>query len=147
MTLGGRADATARLLLIAQDRPADVISELGLPVRNVPRSTMTVIGVDIAWTAARIQKHFGGTLGVLNLPQRGHLGMFFPSQAALHVRLIKEASLEPGSPAELSLVLGLMRRGGLLPADMPLNKLDAAVWYPPAGVAWTWRRTWPSGRC
>lgn len=127
---------TARLLLIAQDTPARVINELSLPVRAIPSSPLRVTGLDIPWTAAKISKHFPPGLRVVDMPLRGQLGLFFPVGATLHVRLIQQQEQEEGSAAvDLSTLLSMLQRSGLLPADLPMANVRGAVWRPPSGVA------------
>lgn len=127
--------AEARILLIAHDRPADAVEELALPVRNPPREAMAVAGVDIAWTAAKIEKHFPPQLNIVALPGQSELGMFFPVGKFLHVRLILQETLGREPVADLVEMITHLKKQGLLPSDLPLTDMHGAIWHPPAGAA------------
>lgn len=131
--LRGSCDVEAQLLLIAQDCPAEVIAALALPVRNVPRSTLSVTGMDVSWTAAKIRKHFPPCLHIVDLPGRSDLGMFFPAGNMLHVRIMGQAG--GARPEALAALLTMLREAGIVPPDMPTAEVRGAVWNPPAGVA------------
>lgn len=133
--LGEPCSIEARLLMIAQDCPAAVISALALPVRNVPRSTLAVTALELGWTAVKIRKHFPPCLHIVSLSRRSDLGLFFPTKDSLHVRLITQAVSPTARPDSLGDLLGMLRGTGALPADTPTDKVRGAVWYPPAGIA------------
>lgn len=135
VTLIGEHTTEMQLLMIAQDRPADVMSELALPVRNVPRSTLTVSGLDVHWTPGKLRNHFPPELHVVDLPTRGELGMFFPAGNTLHVRIISDRPAGGNRADELSSMLNMMQKTGLLPKTMPFTNVRGGVWHPPAGVA------------
>ena len=139
--LGGDAGVRGKLLMIAMNRPRDVIGELALPVQNVPQAPMTVAALDIPLpgkgksSSSSSLKSLAGAMHVVENHERSDLGMFFQSGQAVHIRLIS-ASVAPGTRAEeLSAMVHRLQRGGLLSADLPLGKAKGAVWHPPAGMA------------
>ena len=133
------------MLLIAQGRPAEVVTRLGLPARSVPTGRLTACGLDIPLGRARL----GKALHIVASPGgRDRLGMFFAARGLIHVRIISAAGAAeaeaagyrgaslPGSFGEaLSLLIGKLQRGGLLPEKLNLAKATAAIWRPPGGVA------------
>lgn len=135
----------AALLLIAQDRPAEVIARLALPARSVPVGQITVCGLDIPAGRARLDK----ALHVVARPGGAErLGMFFGAGRVLHVRILSIApaaagrTAEPAKPASegqlieaLGQLVASLQGGGLLPARLSLSKATAAIWRPPGGVA------------
>jgi flavin-dependent dehydrogenase len=124
-----------RYLLIAHSRPNDAISDLALPVQNVPLSPMVVAALDVPWRGKAAGKALAGELHVVETVERTDLGMFFPTATGLHVRLVS-ASVAAGSRVnELSSLISKVQKAGLVPADLNMAKARGAVWHPPAGVA------------
>ena len=135
----------AALLLIAQDRPAEVIARLALPARSVPVGQIAVCGLDIPAGRARLDK----ALHVVAWPGgRERLGMFFGAGSVLHVRVLSIAAPASGrtaGPAKresegqlieaLGQLVARLQGGGLLPARLSLSRATAAIWRPPGGVA------------
>ena len=136
----------AALLLIAQDRPAEVIARLALPARSVPVGQITVCGLDIPAGRARLDK----ALHVVARPGGAErLGMFFGAGSVLHVRILSIAApaapgrttapAKPASEGQLVEAIGRLvarlQGGGLLPARLSLSRATAAIWRPPGGVA------------
>lgn len=123
-----------RLLIVAQDRPAEIISDLALPVRNVPHQELLVAGLDIpVKDAAGVAD--ADDLHVVEFPERSEIGLMLVTGSAVHVRVISH-SPAPGTRAEeLSELVAKLQRADILPADLPLSKARGAVWHPPAGAA------------
>jgi len=123
-----------RLLMIAMNRPRDVIGELALPVQNVPQPSMTVAALDVP-LSGKAAARLAGAMHVVENHERTDLGLFFLSDHAVHIRLIS-ASVASGTRAEeLSMMVHRLQRADRLPSDLALNKARGAVWHPPAGVA------------
>ena len=140
--LAGDVAVRGKVLMIAMNRPRDVIGELSLPVQNVPPSPMIAAALDVPLPAGKGKsssssslKTLAGAMHVVENHERSDLGLLFQSGHALHIRLIS-ASVASGTRAEeLSMMVHRLQRTGHLPADFPLGKARGAVWHPPAGVA------------
>jgi len=137
-------DIHGKLLMIAMNRPRDVIGELALPVQSVPQPPMVVAALDVplptkagkgkSASSASSLKTLAGAMHVVENHERSDMGLFFRSDHSVHIRLIS-ASVASGTRAEeLSVMVHRLQRAGQLP-DLPLTKARGAVWYPPAGVA------------
>jgi len=126
---------SARLLIIAQNRPNDVIGELSLPVRTVPQSPLTASALNIPLTSRAQAGRLAGVLHVVELPERSDLGMFFTVGPVVHLRVISGSPAAGTRAAEMSAMLAGLQKAGILPAELPLSKARGAVWQPPAGVA------------
>ena len=125
----------ARLLLIAQDRPTELISDLGLPVRNVPQQTLVVAALDVPVSGDEQAGEAARDLHVVEFPERSEMGLLLTTGSVVHVRVVSHSSA-PGTRAEeLSELVGKLQQAEILPGDLPLNKARGAVWHPPAGVA------------
>ncbi|MFW6065486.1 MAG: NAD(P)/FAD-dependent oxidoreductase [Planctomycetota bacterium] len=123
-----------RVLIVAQDRPAEIITDLALPVRNVPQQELLVAGLDVPIADTRGIAE-PGDLHVVEFPERSEIGLMLVTSSAVHVRVISH-STAPGTRAEeLSELVAKLQRSEILPADLPLNKARGAVWHPPAGAA------------
>jgi hypothetical protein len=72
---------------------------------------------------------------VVNLAERGSVGMFFAVGSTVHVRLISENAATGTTAEGLTSLISTLKEGGLLPASMPLGRIKAGMWRPPAGVA------------
>ena len=125
----------AQLLLIAQDRPADVLGELALPIRSVPRGSLALAGLDVPLDAGAGPDAREATLHVVSSQGRRKMGMFFHLGETLHLRTISQASAADSGADELSSMVADLQRAKLLPPDLPLDRAVGAVWRPPAGVA------------
>ena len=134
VTVVGTPHITARYLLIAHSRPNDVIADLALPAQNIPFSPMVIAALDVP-LPTKVAKALGGTLHIIDTPDRSDLGMLFIADTTLHVRLISTSPASGNRSAELSALLARIQSSGLLPMDLPLAKAKGAVWHPPAGVA------------
>lgn len=134
VVLDGDHRTRAQLLLVAHRRPADIVTQLALPVRTVPRSSLIVAGLDVPLSSAA-RKKTPPAMHVVEMPERSELGMFFPANSTLHLRVVS-ASMAAGNRAmELSNLVASLQQAQLLPDDLDLAGARGAVWYPPAGVA------------
>ncbi len=131
----GSCQVRTNLLIISQNRPEDIISELSLPVRNVPQSPIVAAGLDIPLPAKMPLKHLAGAMHVVQSTQRGDLAMFFLAGENVHIRVIRAVDSPEAHVARLSTLVGALQRANILPATLPLAKAKGAVWHPPAGVA------------
>jgi len=134
--LFGTRQVRARLLLIAQNRPNDVLGELAMPLRAVPDQPLLVAGLDVPLSRAKAaSRAIAGALHVVELRERTELGMFFVVAGVLHLRVISNSVASGTRAAELSDMLTRLQQVGVLPADLPVGRAKGAVWSPPAGVA------------
>jgi 2-polyprenyl-6-methoxyphenol hydroxylase-like FAD-dependent oxidoreductase len=132
----GSRQVKASLLLIAQNRPHEVLSELAMPLRSTPATPLLVAGLDVplpARTAAL--RHLAGTLHVQELRERTELGTFFLTSGVLHLRVVSNSVASGNRAAELSGMVSSLQHAGILPADLHLGRARGAVWRPPAGLA------------
>lgn len=130
----GSRQVRARLLLIAHNRPNDVLGELAMPLRAVPGAPLLVAALDVPLSSRR-GRSLGGTLHVVELPERTELGMFFLTGNVLHLRVISNSVASGTRAAELSGMLTGLQQANVLPASLSLGRAKGAVWSPPAGVA------------
>ncbi len=133
--LRGTTTVQARILLLCQGRPRDVIAELSLPLRTVPQSELIAAGLDVPVGDVPATKELCGALHVVELPERTELGMFFVTNSTLHVRVISESMASGNRAAELSQLVADLQQAEVLPSKIPLHRAHGAVWHPPAGVA------------
>lgn len=134
VTLIGSVQLNARMLIVAHNRPESVISELSLPVRNVPQSPLMAAALELP-AGAKAGKAIADGLHVVQSPQRGEMGLFFKNEDVVHIRIIRTQEAAARHVAELSSMLGAIQKAGLLPPDVDFRKAKGAVWHPPAGVA------------
>ena len=135
ISLFGTTRVNARMLLVAQGRPSDIIAELSLPMRTVPLGSLTIAALDVPITAKAASQQVGGAMNVVQLPERTELGMYFAVGQTLHVRLISSSPAAGTRAAELSAMLASLQAAGLLPERLALGRARGAVWHPPSGVA------------
>ena len=135
VSLFGTRRTQARLLLVAQSCPSDIIGELALPMRIVPLGSLTISALDVPIASKDVAKQIGNALNVVQLPERTELGMYFAVGRTLHVRVISSSPAAGTRAAELSTMLAALQAAELLPARLPLGRARGAVWCPPAGVA------------
>ena len=136
--LVGDTSVRGKLLMIAMNRPRDIIGELALPVQNVPPTPMTVAALDIPLQRKGKSKEsqtLAGAMHVVDTHERSDLGMFFQGGNTVHIRLISASSASGTRAEELSAMVHRLQRGGLLPPELPLARARGAVWHPPAGMA------------
>jgi len=132
--LGGR-HIQAKLLIVTQGRPAEVINELALPVRTVAESPLVIAGLDVPVRSAAAVKHLAGGLHVVESGERTELGIFFVAGALLHLRVISTSPAAGTRAGELSAMLAELQSAQIIPAGLSLGRARGAVWTPPAGVA------------
>jgi len=133
--LAGAAKVSARLLLVAQGRPTEVLSDLALPVRAPPQSPFVAVGLDVPLGSRKLPRHLSGVLNVAASETRGKLGLFFAAGRALHVRVVSSVGLEGPPAADLSALVARLQSADILPAKLPLGRARAAAWHPPAAEA------------
>ncbi len=80
----------ASILLVAQDNAPEVVARLALPVRTIPRTWMTVCGLDAPLPPGAGRKS-SGDLHVVSFGKSERLGMFFHVGGVAHVRMISSA--------------------------------------------------------
>ncbi len=129
-----RRELRAALLLIAQDRPEEVVSRLTLPVRSVPTGKLTAWGLDVP-LAVRPRRGLDAELHVVASTRGERLGVYFLSRRRLHVRIIFTDPVGVSGPEALGGFVSTLQDAGLVPARLDLRKAAAAMWRPPAGVA------------
>jgi flavin-dependent dehydrogenase len=133
--LGAGRGLTARILLVAQGSPQEALSDLSLPVRSQPRSEFQAAALDVPLPGGKAPSDLAGALHLVASRQRGKVGMFFATAAALHVRLIWSAGAGAETASELSAFFTDLRKSGLVPAGLSLKGAKGAAWRPPAGEA------------
>lgn len=130
------SQVTAKILLIAQGSPHDVLGDLALPVRTVQRSSFVAAGLDIPMGAKALAGgRMGDGLHVVESKEQSELGMFFQSDGSLHVRVVSSSVATGTRAAELVGMMAGLQKAGILPPNLPLDRAKGAVWYPPAGEA------------
>jgi hypothetical protein len=134
VTLLGTTPVHARLLLIAHDQPVNVMGELSLPVRAIPRTALIAAGLD-APLAGAPPKDLVKSLHIVEMPERSELGMFFANDTVCHLRVISSSPASGNRAAELSTMVAGLQREGIIPDNLQLGRAKGAVWHPPAGVA------------
>jgi len=132
----GSRRVRARILIIAQNRPNDVLSELSIPLRTVPGGSLLVSGLDVPIGRRRTDMAaLEGALHVVEMRERTELGLFFIAGGLFHVRVISNSVASGNRAAELSGMISGLQQASIIPTDLPLARAQGAVWYPPAGVA------------
>ncbi len=125
----------AQLLIIAQGLPSDVFGDLGLPPHVAPKPTMTVAALEVPRGSRTTAGSTDSSLHVVELPERSELGMFYQTDAAIHLRVISYSAASGNRVTELSEMTGKLQGAALLPDSLLLGRARGAVWHPPAGVA------------
>jgi flavin-dependent dehydrogenase len=133
--LVGTIQAHARMLIIAHDRPSEIISELSLPARTVPHSSLVVAGLDVPLGKGVNKDLFADELHVVEMRERSELGLFFRVGNLIHLRMVSKSPAAGNRADELSGMVAHLQQSEILPAGMLLGKATGAVWHPPAGVA------------
>jgi flavin-dependent dehydrogenase len=132
----GSCRVRARILIIAQNRPNDVLSELSIPLRTVPSGSLLVSGLDVPVGHRRPDMtRIQGALHVVELRERTELGLFFFANGVFHVRVISNSVASGNRALELSSMISGLQQASIIPTDLPLARAKGAVWYPPAGAA------------
>jgi flavin-dependent dehydrogenase len=133
--LMGTTQVAAKLLIVAQNRPEDIISDLALPVRSVPQSPIVAAALEVPLPPKSARPGFNSSLHIVQSPHKGELGMFFVCGPVVHLRIIRSSSGARQYVADLSNMVAKLQQAGRLPPDLSLRKARGAVWHPPAGVA------------
>ena len=132
--LDSASPVRARLLLIAQASPGQIVRELSLPARVVPQSPLTISALDVPITKAAAA-NVRGPLHIVAAHERTEMGAFFVDNATLHLRIVSTSPAAGSRTRELSAMVTALQQRGLLPGDLSLAKARGAFWRPPAGVA------------
>ncbi len=135
LLVSSQAKITCRILIVAQNRPVDVINDLSLPVRAVPQSSVTVAGLDIPAAGKSALRSLAGTLHLVGLSDRTEMGMFFALGPVVHLRVISTSNASANRVAKLAAMVSSLQEAGVLPERLQLNRARGAAWKPPAGVA------------
>ncbi|MFP4105432.1 MAG: NAD(P)/FAD-dependent oxidoreductase [Phycisphaerae bacterium] len=133
--LTGTTQVRAKMLIACEGQPHSVIGELAIPMRTVPRSSLTVAALDIPIQEQDLSKDARNSLNVVEMPERSELGMFFATETALHLRVVSSSAASGNRAEELSQMLAGLQEAGRLPTDLSLGRAKGAVWRPPSGVA------------
>ncbi len=131
----GTTPVTAQVLLVVHNRPYDILGDLGLPVRTVPRSPCIIAGIDIPCKASPAARKLGKALHVIASREPSELGLLFLVDGTLHLRVVSMSAAAGNRAAELSAMVSELRDADILPPDLPLHQAHGAVWTPPAGIA------------
>lgn len=132
----GSSRVQAKLAILAQNRPNDVLSELSMPLRTMPSGSLLISGLDVPVSQRRQDiKDIEGALHVVELRERTELGVFFVANGRFHVRVISNSVASGNRAMELSAMINGLQKASIIPVDLPLGRAKGAVWYPPAGVA------------
>lgn len=139
----GSSQVLAKLLIIAQDCPEAVISDLALPGRAPTTRPLIAAGLDVPVSTGPPEvsnPRFTAAwrppaLHILEIGEPTELGVFFSAGATLHLRVISSSPAAGSRVAELSGMVTSLQRAGLLPQRLPLGRSRGAVWRPPAGLA------------
>jgi len=136
VVLTGKRQTRARLLLIAQDSPAEAMTRLSLSDRSAPAGSLSLCGLDVPLTPAQRRK-LDRDLHVVALGGPRRLGVYFAAGRSLHVRIIfGSRQVPPRSGGEaLSRLVADLQQAGLLPDKLNLAHAAVAMWHPPGGVA------------
>lgn len=126
----GSTEVEARVLIVVDGHPHDVLGDLGLADRTVRPAPLIVAGVDVP-----VAHRGDGALHIVEEPERSEIGMFFTLDGRLHMRVISNSPAAGMRSAELSALVARMQQTGLLPAKLPLHRARGAVWRPPGGLA------------
>lgn len=130
----GTTHAVAKILLIVQNRPQDVLTDLALPTTDVPRSQLVVAGLDVPYDTTK-GPALDGALHVVERPERSELGMFFELDGMVHLRVISSSVAAGTRAEELSELVNQLQQSQILRAKLQLGRSRGAIWHPPAGVA------------
>lgn len=129
----GTRRCRAKMLLIAQDSPAQVLADLGRPVRLSPAPPMLSVGLDIPLDGKPGPDE--DALHIVEMAERSELAMFYTVAGVVHLRVLSTSRAAGNRTAELTTLLARLREANLLPDRIGLNKARGAVWHPPAGAA------------
>ena len=132
----GTCQVRAQLAIVAQDRPDEVVAQLSLPIRSVPRAEMVIAGMDIPLRSASEGQAVAGAVHVIQSREQSEMGLFFLADPrTLHVRVLSTSAAHGTRARELSALINTLQVEGTLPTSLRLDKATGAVWHPPAGGA------------
>ncbi|NLW86414.1 MAG: hypothetical protein GXY38_06020 [Planctomycetes bacterium] len=134
VTVIGKTQVRAKVLLVAQSNPAEVMSDLAMPTRPSARTSFVVAALDVPLGDAK-HPRLDNMMHIVESKERSELGMFFVYQKTLHLRVVSSSVATGTRAQELSTLLGGLQREGILPATLSIDKAKGAVWFPPAGEA------------
>lgn len=135
VTLAGRPPSAARVLLVACSRPDEVTGWLNMPGGNVPRGTLTVVGMDATVPGSAVARHLGKALHVVHLSRDGDLVLAFAAGHAVHVRLVQPAAHGLSVEEAAAMLPEALQQAGVLPEALPAGAVRTALWAPPDAVA------------
>ncbi|MCE5328413.1 MAG: hypothetical protein LLG01_18585 [Planctomycetaceae bacterium] len=128
-----RPPLAAQLLIVAQNSPPDVLSQLRLPPLTAsPGMAATALAIPLAASDA---KKLSKSLHLMQLPDRASLGLFFVVGKTLHLRVAGPGASGPRQMHMLSQALSTLQKADLLPGQLSLAAARGAAWSPPAGMA------------
>ncbi len=129
LVLGSR-EIAARLLIVTEGQPVEVLADLGIMTRMARTLPLVVAGLDLPWTGRG-----DATLHIVEERERTEMGMYFIAGRQLHLRVVSSSRAVGTRAAELSALVARLQAGGALPDKLPLHRAAGAVWHPPAGIA------------
>jgi flavin-dependent dehydrogenase len=135
ITVIGSHRTRARMLLITQSRPANVLPMLARHARRPAASSMTCVGLDVPLGKSADPKDLDEYLHVVERPERSEFGLFFLRDRTVHLRLISTSAAAGNRAEELSTMLRGLQDAQVLPDELALGKARGALWHPTAGVA------------
>lgn len=136
VTLAGERSITSQLLLIAQDSPSEAAANLALPVRTIPAGQITVCGLDAPLAPlGKGKAKPPAALHVVAFAGTDMMGVFFPVNGLLHVRIVSAAFAPPATVDTLVKLISSLQKSELIPGRLDLAKAKAAIWHPPGGAA------------
>jgi flavin-dependent dehydrogenase len=128
---GEEGTVEGSVLLICQDDPDAVMTELIMPLRISHVEELSACGLDVP--VPRTSKT--GALHLVTYGSHEQMGMFFQNKGLLHVRMLSADRMEPAGVEQLSHFIAQLQQAKLLPEKLNLAKAAAAIWHPPGGVA------------
>ncbi len=134
--LAGTRKYTARILLIAQGHPVDVLESLGR--KNPPvDEAITAAGLDIPLGKEKKQlpSGFAETLHITETPSGRAVVLIFTVGGTIHLRTVYHGSKPQHCAEELTETIRTLQAAGILPESLNLNKATGAQWTPVAGIA------------
>ncbi len=131
LLVGEAGQVEGKVLLICQDEPDAIMTELIMPLRITHVEELSICGLDVPLAKSAGQE----ALHLVTYGSHEQIGMFFHSGGMLHVRMLSALQLAPAGVEQLSHFIAQLQQAELLPAKLSLAKANAAIWHPPGGVA------------
>lgn len=132
--LVGTTQVAARLLLVAHNRPAEMLADLAMPARSAEQPQLAVAGLDVPLAKSDASR-LAGALHIIEMPERSELGLFFVLGEIVHIRVISNSPASGNRARDLSEMVSRLQQAELLPGKIQLGRAKGAVWHPPAGAA------------